>query len=204
MIRIQQLFSDKNVKKIFTNLFIYRAGPAEELPFPDASVQLVTACAAFHWFHADRFFKEVKRVLSPNGVLATYTYHFVKPLSEDPTTIEKIDNLFSEVRCHYLILLVTFLEICFNYEFQTFTTMLIHIFWGIFQFMFTDFCIIIIKFILYNSFCPSENDDEPVAMRILQVIFNWQKRMCQHNFESRGWYFLWTIIMFGRTCKDIQ
>lgn len=47
-----------------------RKGTAEELPFPDASVDLLTAASAAHWFHQSRFLAEAGRVLKPLGCMA--------------------------------------------------------------------------------------------------------------------------------------
>ncbi len=48
---------------------------AEVVPFlDDASIDLVTAAQAAHWFDAPRFHDEVARVLKPGGVLAVWTY----------------------------------------------------------------------------------------------------------------------------------
>ncbi|XP_026127879.1 putative methyltransferase DDB_G0268948 isoform X1 [Carassius auratus] len=55
----------------FPNL-TYRVGTAEELPFPDGSVDLLTAATAAHWFDAERFIKEATRVLKPRGCLALF------------------------------------------------------------------------------------------------------------------------------------
>ncbi|XP_040282914.1 putative methyltransferase DDB_G0268948 [Bufo bufo] len=52
----------------------FRALPAEEVPVDDASVDLITACAAVHWFDIAKFMKEVDRILKPHGCLALYTY----------------------------------------------------------------------------------------------------------------------------------
>jgi len=46
------------------------AGTAEEIPLPDASVELVTAAQSWHWVEAERASAEVARVLVPEGVLA--------------------------------------------------------------------------------------------------------------------------------------
>lgn len=45
-------------------------GTAEALPLDDASVDLVTVAAAFHWFDAPRALEEVGRVLRRGGMLA--------------------------------------------------------------------------------------------------------------------------------------
>lgn len=52
----------------------YHNCPAESTIFNDNQFDLVTVAQALHWFDFDRFFKEVKRVLKPSGVLAVWTY----------------------------------------------------------------------------------------------------------------------------------
>lgn len=48
------------------------AGRAEDLPLPDASVDLVAVGQAFHWFDLDRALPELARVLRPGGRLALF------------------------------------------------------------------------------------------------------------------------------------
>jgi SAM-dependent methyltransferase len=48
------------------------AGRAEDLPLPDASVDLVAVGQAFHWFDLDRAMPELARVLRPGGRLALF------------------------------------------------------------------------------------------------------------------------------------
>ncbi|MBZ4689147.1 MAG: methyltransferase type 11 [Cereibacter sp.] len=43
---------------------------AEEMRLPAGFAGVVTACTAFHWFDAPRFYTEAERVLAPGGVLA--------------------------------------------------------------------------------------------------------------------------------------
>jgi SAM-dependent methyltransferase len=45
-------------------------GTAEDVPLPDASVEIVTAGQAFHWFDTHRALDEIARVLRPAGWLA--------------------------------------------------------------------------------------------------------------------------------------
>ncbi|XP_077436225.1 uncharacterized protein LOC144060490 isoform X1 [Vanacampus margaritifer] len=52
----------------------YRQSVAEELPFADSSVDLITAMSAFHWFDRRRFLREVHRVLKPRACLALLNY----------------------------------------------------------------------------------------------------------------------------------
>ena len=56
----------------------YRVGPAEASGLPDASVDLVAAAQAFHWFDFDRFFAEARRVLAPGGAVAVWTYNLAR------------------------------------------------------------------------------------------------------------------------------
>ncbi|WP_199042510.1 class I SAM-dependent methyltransferase [Glycomyces salinus] len=44
--------------------------PAEDLPLPDSSVDVVTAGQAYHWFDRDRALPQFRRVLRPGGVFA--------------------------------------------------------------------------------------------------------------------------------------
>jgi SAM-dependent methyltransferase len=44
-------------------------GTAEAMPFPDASVDVVTVGQAFHWFDVPRSTAEISRVLAPGGGL---------------------------------------------------------------------------------------------------------------------------------------
>ena len=56
----------------------YHAEPAEHVSLRDSSVDLVTVAVAIHWFNFDEFYREVKRVLKPNGILAAWTYNAVE------------------------------------------------------------------------------------------------------------------------------
>lgn len=48
----------------------HHVAPAEALPLPDSSVDVVTAGQAYHWFDRDRALPEFRRVLRPDGVFA--------------------------------------------------------------------------------------------------------------------------------------
>lgn len=45
-------------------------GTADATGLPDASVDCVTAAQAFHWFDADAFKRECRRILKPGGIVA--------------------------------------------------------------------------------------------------------------------------------------
>jgi ubiquinone/menaquinone biosynthesis C-methylase UbiE len=57
----------------------YLRTPAEQLPLPDASFDLVTVALAFHWFDQSRFLAEARRVLRPSGWLVTSVDGFGTP-----------------------------------------------------------------------------------------------------------------------------
>ncbi|HSB01840.1 MAG TPA: class I SAM-dependent methyltransferase [Anaerolineales bacterium] len=54
----------------------YHVEPAEHVSLNTSSADLVTVAVAIHWFNFDEFYREVKRVLKPNGILAAWTYSF--------------------------------------------------------------------------------------------------------------------------------
>ena len=52
----------------------YRVAPAEDPDLDDATVDLVTAGQAVHWFDQKRFFEGVRRVGAPGGAVAVWAY----------------------------------------------------------------------------------------------------------------------------------
>jgi SAM-dependent methyltransferase len=52
----------------------YRVAPAEASGLENATVDLVTAAQALHWFDRPRFWVEARRALRPRGVVAVWTY----------------------------------------------------------------------------------------------------------------------------------
>lgn len=80
-----------------------RESPAEELPFEDGSVDLVTAMSAFHWFDHSRFLQEAHRVLKPNGCLAVLNYTMDMELSYGDCS-ETLNHICNEVGVIRLIL----------------------------------------------------------------------------------------------------
>lgn len=52
----------------------YHVEPAEHVSLNTSSADLVTVAVAIHWFNFDEFYREVKRVLKPSGILAAWTY----------------------------------------------------------------------------------------------------------------------------------
>ena len=56
----------------------YRVASAESSGLEDASMDLVSAAQALHWFDRPRFWAEARRILRPNGVIAIWTYVLVE------------------------------------------------------------------------------------------------------------------------------
>jgi len=57
---------------------LYVAARAEESPLPGASVDLVVAAQAAHWFDLDSFYAEVRRVARPGALLALVSYGLMR------------------------------------------------------------------------------------------------------------------------------
>lgn len=53
---------------------IYEAVSAEKTFFKNQEFDLITVAQAVHWFNFDLFYKEVYRILKPNGVIAILGY----------------------------------------------------------------------------------------------------------------------------------
>ncbi len=52
----------------------YRVARAEDSGLQAASIDLITVAQAIHWFDHACFYKEVKRVLKPSGLIAVWVY----------------------------------------------------------------------------------------------------------------------------------
>ena len=75
--------SDKQVSMAETHPSIeYRTAIAYQSGLADASVDAVTVAQAIHWFDAERFYAEARRVLRPGGVIAIWGYG--DPVLDDP------------------------------------------------------------------------------------------------------------------------
>ncbi|XP_078539468.1 putative methyltransferase DDB_G0268948 [Lissotriton helveticus] len=73
----------------------YMIAKAEELPFEERSLDLVTASVAAHWFDLDKFSEEVNRVLKPSGCLAMYCLDLQFSLVYKDCS-EKLTDVFNE------------------------------------------------------------------------------------------------------------
>ncbi len=75
------------------NKIRYFKASAENSNLPPNSIDLITVATAIHWFDKDKFFKEVKRILKPKGILAVWNYTNFTLINNE---IEKVLNDFNE------------------------------------------------------------------------------------------------------------
>ncbi|GAB6028243.1 hypothetical protein CHUAL_002430 [Chamberlinius hualienensis] len=85
----------------------FAVSPAEELPVPDSSVDVVTGAQCFHWFDHEKFHIEMNRVLKPNGVVAIIG-HELEFLS-DPNDEKKSEEL-SNATIRFFVQLLPYLQ----------------------------------------------------------------------------------------------
>ncbi|CAK6964412.1 putative methyltransferase DDB_G0268948 [Scomber scombrus] len=76
----------------------YRKGTAEELQFPDGSVDLLTAASAAHWFDQSRFLAEASRVLKPRGCMALLGFSDTNTWFHYQTCGETLGHIYEEVK----------------------------------------------------------------------------------------------------------
>ncbi len=73
------------------NGITYLVSPAEKTEIGNRKIDIITVAQALHWFNINDFFKEAKRVLKANGILAVWSYNLLK-ITPD---LDKIINHFS-------------------------------------------------------------------------------------------------------------
>lgn len=77
---------------------VYHVERAEHSSIADNSIDLITVGQAIHWFDFDTFYKEVHRVLTPDGIIAVIGY----PLPQiDPRVDRCIGKLYNDVLASY-------------------------------------------------------------------------------------------------------
>ncbi|HEX4631806.1 MAG TPA: class I SAM-dependent methyltransferase [Chthoniobacterales bacterium] len=76
----------------------YRVATAEENGLETGSVDLVTVAQALHWFDLEKFYREVRRVLKPSGVIASTAY---KLATVSPAIDTVVNRYYSEIVGRY-------------------------------------------------------------------------------------------------------
>ncbi|MBI4370542.1 MAG: class I SAM-dependent methyltransferase [Elusimicrobia bacterium] len=76
----------------------YRQEKAEESSIKNCFADLITAAQALHWFEINAFFKESKRVLKPNGILAAWCYEI---FSSEEAIDRVVSRLYHDILGSY-------------------------------------------------------------------------------------------------------
>lgn len=77
--------ADQIANAIPNDRITYQCAGAERLPIDDGSASLVAAAQAAHWFDLPAFYKQVRRISFPEGILALISYgvlNLESPLNE--------------------------------------------------------------------------------------------------------------------------
>jgi ubiquinone/menaquinone biosynthesis C-methylase UbiE len=75
-------FSAKQIEQAERDAKVrYVVAPADQAPIEDGLADLVTVAQALHWFDLTAFYREVRRVVKPGGILAVWSYemHHITP-----------------------------------------------------------------------------------------------------------------------------
>ena len=76
----------------------YRIESAGKTSFSNDQFDLITVAQAIHWFDLDKFYKEVKRTLKPNGIIAVIGYWLIR---FNPEINQVIDDLHDNILGDY-------------------------------------------------------------------------------------------------------
>ncbi|HLF73304.1 MAG TPA: class I SAM-dependent methyltransferase [Anaerolineales bacterium] len=114
----------------------YRVESAEHVSLEDSSADLVTVAVAIHWFDFDEFYREVRRVLKLNGILAAWTYSLTEI---SPEIDQLVHRYYGEILNGYWPERIRYLEeryetIPFPFEEITPPSFNMEIHWNLIQF----------------------------------------------------------------------
>ncbi len=76
----------------------YLVAPAEQIPLASGAVDLAIAAQALHWFDFDRFYPEVRRLCTPGGIFAAFSYGL---LTVSPAVDAVIGRLYYDILGSY-------------------------------------------------------------------------------------------------------
>ena len=87
--------SEKQVANAQSHKIIeYRVAPAENSGIESETLDVIMVAQALHWFDLDRFYREARRVLKPNGILAASAYNL---LDIESAVDEVVNRYYYEV-----------------------------------------------------------------------------------------------------------
>jgi len=91
--------SERQIKSaIHHEKILYKVAPAHKTTIQTESIDLIAVAQALHWFEFDSFYKEAKRVLKENGLIAAWTYNL---LSISPEIDAIIKHFYSDIVDEY-------------------------------------------------------------------------------------------------------
>jgi ubiquinone/menaquinone biosynthesis C-methylase UbiE len=73
---------------------IYQFSPAEKTSFENHQFDLITAAQSVHWFDFDLFYKEVQRILKPEGIFVVMGYGL---FSTNPDSDKILRDFYSNI-----------------------------------------------------------------------------------------------------------
>lgn len=77
---------------------IYSKESAEETSFDENQFDLVTVAQAIHWFDFDKFYKELNRILKPDGIFAVLGYGLFK---SNPDSDKILHHFYNNITGKY-------------------------------------------------------------------------------------------------------
>ena len=85
--------SEKQIKNAVPHERIfYQISRAEKTAIKSNTIDLITVAQAIHWFDFPEFYKEVRRVSKPGGILAVWCYGLLKVSAEIDAAINQFYN----------------------------------------------------------------------------------------------------------------
>lgn len=87
---------DNTIQKENISYFVCKA---EKTPFKNQQFDLVTVAQAIHWFDFGEFWKELRRVIKPNGIFACWTYTLL--YSNETAIQSNFEDYFSKVDTYW-------------------------------------------------------------------------------------------------------
>jgi SAM-dependent methyltransferase len=79
----------------------YFVSMAESTHLHSASVELITVGQAFHWFNAERFYLEAKRILKPEGILAIWCYGLFNLVDASAQLEQVLQDFYQRVESYW-------------------------------------------------------------------------------------------------------
>ncbi len=76
----------------------FRVERAEDVELQPSSVDLITAAQAVHWFDLESFYRVVRRIARPGGILAVWMYHLP---AITPSIDKALDEYYTRVVAGY-------------------------------------------------------------------------------------------------------